>query len=222
MFGVLFVSFNSRTLGRVRQSAIGLPASLSRFQFTHPGKGATKLQDLIAYYYKFQFTHPGKGATSEFGRTITALEKFQFTHPGKGATFGYAVSEGTLWVSIHAPWEGCDTKRAPPPAMPKKFQFTHPGKGATEIAPTGRLSWRGFNSRTLGRVRHPNGSKLYMNTLFQFTHPGKGATRDMGYKYPTIQFQFTHPGKGATLCSLLPSWFVHVSIHAPWEGCDNL
>ena len=34
------------------------------FQFTHPGRGATKLQETIQdWEFKFQFTHPGRGAT---------------------------------------------------------------------------------------------------------------------------------------------------------------
>ena len=57
---------------------------------------------------------------------------------------------------------------------------------------------QGFNSRTLGRVRHPPGAIVSSVGVFQFTHPGKGAT---------------------TYVSILISWD-YVSIHAPWEGCD--
>ena len=55
---------------------------------------------------------------------------------------------------------------------------------------------------------------------FQFTHPGKGATiygRGVGTQQG---FQFTHPGKGATLRVVDRKLSLHVSIHAPWEGCD--
>ena len=34
-------------------------------------------------------------------------------------------------------------------------------------------------------------------------------------------FQFTHPGKGATLLFGGGVQCVEVSIHAPWEGCDQ-
>ncbi len=34
-------------------------------------------------------------------------------------------------VSIHAPWEGCDQHQHQPNSFPPGFQFTHPGKGAT-------------------------------------------------------------------------------------------
>ena len=33
---------------------------------------------------------------------------FQFTHPGKGATETGDILMVTSFVSIHAPWEGCD------------------------------------------------------------------------------------------------------------------
>ena len=34
-------------------------------------------------------------------------------------------------VSIHAPWEGCDTPQRYTILTTHMFQFTHPGKGAT-------------------------------------------------------------------------------------------
>ena len=58
----------------------------------------------------FQFTHPGKGATGESLPEMTIGERFQFTHPGKGATSGSVLSTDSVTVSIHAPWEGCDTE----------------------------------------------------------------------------------------------------------------
>ena len=63
---------------------------------------------------------------------------------------------------------------------------------------TGPAGSTRFNSRTLGRVRLYRLLVLLEVGLFQFTHPGKGATLNF--------FE--------ALCSL------HVSIHAPWEGCD--
>ena len=59
------------------------------------------------------------------------LDPFQFTHPGKGATYTHNGLVVSLRVSIHAPWEGCDTDIFIPDALDYEFQFTHPGKGAT-------------------------------------------------------------------------------------------
>ena len=57
--------------------------------------------------------------------------QFQFTHPGKGATSLRCVVLVVADVSIHAPWEGCDTHTLSIIFKFLAFQFTHPGKGAT-------------------------------------------------------------------------------------------
>ena len=102
------------------------------------------------------------------------------------------------YVSIHAPWEGCDLFGVNKPNTNLRFQFTHPGKGATTGSgdPLPRLP--SFNSRTLGRVRPRSAEGLI----------------------PEEEFQFTHPGKGATRIRSLSACETSVSIHAPWEGCD--
>ena len=56
---------------------------------------------------KFQFTHPGRGATSAKSYTYL-LKTFQFTHPGRGATASSYLVHRRPRVSIHAPREGCD------------------------------------------------------------------------------------------------------------------
>ena len=60
---LLLLSFNSRTLGRVRRGYHRSRDNHSLFQFTHPGKGATNPKCLDRVFSVFQFTHPGKGAT---------------------------------------------------------------------------------------------------------------------------------------------------------------
>ena len=57
-----------------------------RFQFTHPGRGATEESLASMADGEFQFTHPGRGATSDPDAEIPPLLRFQFTHPGRGAT----------------------------------------------------------------------------------------------------------------------------------------
>ena len=122
--------FNSRTLGRVRLlqflpdravslvsihapwegcdiKVIVLGEQELKFQFTHPGKGATCNSCQIEPSVWFQFTHPGKGATT-FRGAKQPYSEFQFTHPGKGATVTLHSGRSPNSVSIHAPWEGCD------------------------------------------------------------------------------------------------------------------
>ena len=240
---MLICSFNSRTLGRVRQAGNAAVNAYMQFQFTHPGKGATPHFPFLGRTSNlFQFTHPGKGATDVLTRWLNK-QTFQFTHPGKGATSLLLISRFSAsrfnsrtlgrvrpqeeghrrtdrGVSIHAPWEGCDGLKRPQ-----------------------RGQRRSFNSRTLGRVRPVSTCTQGRATQFQFTHPGKGATtshqRRLEWSCVSIhapwegcdteskvtfasplRFQFTHPGKGATpTCPSRPSP-LRVSIHAPWEGCD--
>ena len=78
--------FNSRTLGRVRHFFRGLVLSDTVFQFTHPGKGATR-----------RLPHNDRRKRCFNSRTLGRVRLrffaagclsnvFQFTHPGKGAT----------------------------------------------------------------------------------------------------------------------------------------
>ena len=126
-----------------------------RFQFTHPGRGATDSGYLTHVgRYTFQFTHPGRGATGGANAAVNTYMQFQFTHPGRGATKGRRQRLHQLQVSIHAPREGCDLLAMRLRCTTIPFQFTHPGRGATTL-------WEVLIERRKG---------------FQFTHPGRGAT----------------------------------------------
>ena len=192
--------FNSRTLGRVRQVVEGGRFPSIKFQFTHPGKGAT-LCHLCSHCVGLVSIHaPWEGCDTSDGEWVTPLSLFQFTHPGKGATISRLLDMlGYGFVSIHAPWEGCDLTMLIHCSLSIKFQFTHPGKGATAYRYRHSLPGGSFNSRTLGRVRQ----------TFR------------GEKQAYNEFQFTHPGKGATQTESTDSRALGVSIHAPWEGCDK-
>ena len=190
--------FNSRTLGRVRQYEAFLELKALWFQFTHPGKGATRgcLSDPMDDI-RFNSRTLGR-VRPEWTRVFIRAEEFQFTHPGKGATVEDLQRVEEIEVSIHAPWEGCDSSSSTASLTRRRFQFTHPGKGATATGGSSPTSPPSFNSRTLGRVRLAQGAMGLFGAEFQFTHPGKGATKsddDDGDIYT-------------------------VSIHAPWEGCD--
>ena len=101
--------FNSRTPGGVRLLLKCAPYYISKFQFTHPGRGATSgdracrapgtvsihapregcdivHQVSLRMDKQFQFTHPGRGATGDRLLGDLVFDEFQFTHPGRGAT----------------------------------------------------------------------------------------------------------------------------------------
>ena len=150
------LSFNSRTLGRVRQQASDSAVRYLEFQFTHPGKGATKTQHTDSRALRVSIHAPWEGCDATKTGAEWELFKFQFTHPGKGATrHDHGHNAGY------------------------SFQFTHPGKGATQPRRHRPLGADGFNSRTLGRVRLAVATEGWSVWEFQFTHPGKGATRNL-------------------------------------------
>ena len=123
------------------------------FQSTHPVRGATRVRrfqhlvpaislhapregcdtanDLpINFSYIFQSTHPVRGATNG-GREGGWPVLFQSTHPARGATGGRERQDRDQHISIHAPREGCDTKREVNLDLRRVFQSTHPVRGAT-------------------------------------------------------------------------------------------
>ena len=125
-----------------------------QFQFTHPGKGATRARReehtpfgsfnsrTLGRVRPLSIGHKGRGYMSFNSRTLGRVRRvpinheypvvvFQFTHPGKGATSSTKLLPPKAKVSIHAPWEGCDYLSLDPLSHCGMFQFTHPGKGAT-------------------------------------------------------------------------------------------
>ena len=123
--------FNSRTPGGVRQERMRLMALSLRFQFTHPGRGATPLVVFVLCLRLsfnsrtpggvrpdefsdeerkrlFQFTHPGRGATVSFLKATGSMACFNSRTPGGVRRLSTARIAATQAVSIHAPREGCD------------------------------------------------------------------------------------------------------------------
>ena len=105
--------------------------SEGRFQFTHPGRGATHIayEDPDLTYVSIHAPREGCDWIAYLVSVLTAL--FQFTHPGRGATRAHYVIAPREWVSIHAPREGCDNDISTSVRYALLFQFTHPGRGAT-------------------------------------------------------------------------------------------
>ena len=56
---------------------------------------------------KFQFTHPGKGATAAI-YDIDRLKSVSIHAPWEGCDLTRSEINMAYRVSIHAPWEGCD------------------------------------------------------------------------------------------------------------------
>ena len=219
---ILWQSFNSRTPGGVRPSFSFASAIAARFQFTHPGRGATRRLSLchrpqaVSIHapregcdfdtsaqrqttITFQFTHPGRGATHSSEIRFTASFWFQFTHPGRGAT-------GVKHIYL----------------APGTFQFTHPGRGATPVPVLVPVL-------VLVSIHAPREgcdftclSVILSFPMFQFTHPGRGATSFCCYVYYTCNVSIHAPREGCDTAPAGGGCFLRVSIHAPREGCDGV
>ena len=113
------------------RSSTSRPSANQRFQFTHPGRGATYLQGDELYPWEFQFTHPGRGATRTPCRRPSRKAPFQFTHPGRGATPKRVRERGQTWG----------------------FNSRTPGGVRHLLSPTISIKYYCFNSRTPGGVR---------------------------------------------------------------------
>ena len=107
-FLILLFRFNSRTPGGVRLFCIVSFSSEISFQFTHPGRGATRIgkrhfpRDVVSIHA------PREGCDTSTPITTIHKTLFQFTHPGRGATMIVGAVRSVRSVSIHAPREGCD------------------------------------------------------------------------------------------------------------------
>ena len=136
----------------MRPNARKQGASYSEFQFTHPGRGATSILDILdTWPLSFNSRTPGGvrrctivsiviircfnsrtpgGVRPSACVPKSSTRRFQFTHPGRGATNEAYNECKAQAVSIHAPREGCD-----------------------EVCPISSAGCTSFNSRTPGGVR---------------------------------------------------------------------
>ena len=192
--------------------------------------------------FMFQFTHPGRGATKTHRRQAGRTTRFNSRTPG-GVRHVRGCDMATYNRFNSRTPGGVRQSNMSVLGWSRPFQFTHPGRGATSRCPTRTLKRLCFNSRTPGGVRLGAAELGYIGVAFQFTHPGRGATNfgsagsrhsrcfnsrtpggvrhvTEGMEWMPQTFQFTHPGRGATRRVLPLPHATMVSIHAPREGCD--
>ena len=123
------------------------------FQFTHPGKGATRPTSAPRRtIVSFNSRTPG-GVRHAIVAAVVVLIKFQFTHPGRGATDTRRWKRSRPASFNSRTPGGVRHNKRWHTANRYTFQFTPPGRGATRLWRTGKPQ-----------------------SLFQFTHPGRGAT----------------------------------------------
>ena len=124
--------FNSRTPGGVRPCGGDYNSIASRFQFTHPGRGATTIFNTSTITLQsFNSRTPG-GVRPNLDRLKQMTPIVSIHAPREGCDCWRSRAADALYVvSIHAPREGCDLSLLLEGELTSGFQFTHPGRGAT-------------------------------------------------------------------------------------------
>ena len=131
------ICFNSRTPGGVRRNRLEQLPDFVKFQFTHPGRGATCRSDLRVACVRVSIHAPREGC-DVCRPPPEPLVPVSIHAPREGCDLRWALLQQVVQVSIHAPREGCDATAGATALSTVEFQFTHPGRGATTSRP--RLS----------------------------------------------------------------------------------
>ena len=171
----------------------------SLFQFTHPGRGATKEVGIYLPSPEVSIHAPREGCDIFCSIYSASCGKFQFTHPGRGAT----------------------SKVRPKRASHGSFNSRTPGgvRPSPHYARCGRVS---FNSRTPGGVRPHYGVDVPRGRGVSIHAPREGcdATSECLYHLTTC-FNSRTPGGVRRIAYRVILQRLVVSIHAPREGCDR-
>ena len=128
--GCCCCSFNSRTPGGVRPLTIIIITVMAQFQFTHPGRGATRAWEPCKERIEVSIHAPREGCDSQQKGRAKRANSFNSRTPG----------------GVRLRLLGCY-------AWAMMFQFTHPGRGATDAVREDTPFIGSFNSRTPGGVR---------------------------------------------------------------------
>ena len=191
-----FMYFNPRTPCGVRPCSTPRRCRASRFQSTHPMRGATETMYSTATEAAFQSTHPMRGATPQRLGSSAAMPTFQSTHPMRGAT---PLSDALRLSRRHFnPRTPCgvrlDTKTGGRRAVRISIHAPHAGCDAYS----------------------PDRSR--QNALFQSTHPMRGATSPLARMAAISAISIHAPARGATNGRPAPDCHHRISIHAPARG----
>ena len=127
-------SFNSRTPGGVRLSRLTDPSLSPAVSIHAPREGCDFIiKDNVGFGEWFQFTHPGRGATKGSGDPLPRLPSFNSRTPGGVRLRGFCQTKFRHTFQFTHPGRGATPPSSGSPTS-SKFQFTHPGRGATQLA----------------------------------------------------------------------------------------
>ncbi len=191
--------FNPRTPRGVRRSFLDLSITKSRFQSTHPSRGATEYTTFCALFSHISIHAPLAGCDAAFSASFCLYESFQSTHPSRGATSSLIPQGSAVQFQSTHPSRGATRKSRLRGGLNHAFQSTHPSRGATEGYTYIRYGNDDFNPRTPRGVRRRHSEQVGSGGGISIHAPLAGCDSSRSAR-----------------CMARP-----ISIHAPLAGCDS-
>ena len=150
------IYFNPRTPRGVRRSSLARPQRPTRFQSTHPSRGATADKATERLRHEISIHAPHAGRDNSTGDVYDNCEiSIHAPHAGRDNSTGDVYDN--CEISIHAPHAGRDVILNPIPQEVALFQSTRPMRGATISLTLRRSAALYFNPRApCGRDRWPS------------------------------------------------------------------
>ena len=141
--GFFLRGFNSRTPGGVRLGVNKPNTNLRKFQFTHPGRGATPSQSK-SLHHGGSFNSRTPGGVRPVCRSTRPSDQAVSIHaPREGCDARrHHQDRGADEVSIHAPREGCDGTCQSLPTPRLSVSIHAPREGCDIVMATTQLSPR--------------------------------------------------------------------------------
>ena len=172
----------------------------SRFQSTHPLRGATHVIQLPGNGRAISIHAPLAGCDTGREPVEISLQDFNPRTPCGVRPLAIATVPFSSLISIHAPLAGCDNCRCRGISVPRDFNPRTPCGVRLPVKQIGTAFNPDFNPRTPCGVRQERRQKPLFACQFQSTHPLRGATSR------------TASGRRSNT----------ISIHAPLAGCDSI
>ena len=191
-------NFNPRSPHGERPTRIRARRKSQRISIHAPRTGSDWERYATDLHNKYFNPRSPHGERLKDNRIIDMSLKFQSTLPARGATVLLLHSHRVLYISIHAPRTGSDSRKFP----------TAYGNGGISIhAPRTGSDGNGL-------------SLTAVTCAFQSTLPARGATDGERTRPIFDGFQSTLPARGATCVKNQPTEHPEISIHAPRTGSD--
>ena len=216
---------NRRTSDRpsfcgVRPASAARPASIPRFQSTHPMRGATRYGHRLHHEPADFNPRTPCGVRPLRAHRLGVAMEFQSTHPLRGATCGDQKVCAGRRISIHAPLAGCDWQSRVKVMSSRNFNPRTPcGVRLLVVHSLGLVV--DFNPRTPCGVRPFCSLSTKRRSKISIHAPLAGCDHIRRCMAMETVISIHAPLAGCDRCAAgLTQAALAISIHAPLAGCD--